>query len=135
MPTANEETILEAFRLARRADHRELRTLLHDDVTWHPAATAKWNPCRNADEAPHVLDGEAGEDPHPVLRRGAHALRARAPKHEQHLPERRPGEVEARDEPVLPERRCERERGRAAEERAVEVEERRGAHTDRPAAA
>ena len=55
MPTANEETILEAFRLARRADHRELRTLLHDDVTWHPAATAKWNPCRNADEVVRTL--------------------------------------------------------------------------------
>ena len=55
MPTANEETILEAFRLARRADHRELRTLLHDDVTWHPAATAKWNPCRNAEEVVRTL--------------------------------------------------------------------------------
>ena len=55
MPTANEETILEAFKLARRAEHRQLRLLLHDDVTWHPAATAKWNPCQNADEVVRTL--------------------------------------------------------------------------------
>ncbi|HEY3542059.1 MAG TPA: nuclear transport factor 2 family protein [Gaiellaceae bacterium] len=55
MPSANEETILEAFKLARRADHRQLRLLLHDDVTWHPAATAKWNPCKNADDVVRTL--------------------------------------------------------------------------------
>jgi len=55
MPSANEETILEAFKLARRAEHRQLRLLLHDDVTWHPAATAKWNPCKNADEVVRTL--------------------------------------------------------------------------------
>jgi ketosteroid isomerase-like protein len=55
MPTPNEETILEVFALARRADHRQLRTRLHDDVTWHPAATAKWNPCTNADDVVRTL--------------------------------------------------------------------------------
>jgi ketosteroid isomerase-like protein len=51
----NEETIEEAFRLARRADHRQLRTLLHDDITWRPASTAKWAECTTADEVVRTL--------------------------------------------------------------------------------
>jgi ketosteroid isomerase-like protein len=51
----NEDAIQELFQLARRADHRQLRTRLHDDVTWQPASTAKWNPCTNADEVVRTL--------------------------------------------------------------------------------
>lgn len=53
--TRNEELVQEVFRLARRADHRTLRTKLHDDVTWNPAATAKWKPCSDADEVVRTL--------------------------------------------------------------------------------
>jgi ketosteroid isomerase-like protein len=51
----NEETVHEVFRLARRADHRTLRTRLHDDVTWEPASTAKWSPCSDADEVVRTM--------------------------------------------------------------------------------
>jgi ketosteroid isomerase-like protein len=51
----NEETIHEVFNLARRADHRTLRTRLHDNVTWAPASTAKWNACSDADEVVRTM--------------------------------------------------------------------------------
>ena len=51
----NEEAVTEVFKLARRADHRTLRTRLHDDVTWHPASTGKWNPCMNVEEVVRTL--------------------------------------------------------------------------------
>jgi ketosteroid isomerase-like protein len=51
----NEERVEEIYKLARRADHRTLRTRLHDDATWQPAATAKWNPCKGADEVVRTL--------------------------------------------------------------------------------
>ena len=51
----NEDAIEEIFTLARRADHRALRARLQDDVTWHPASTAKWNPCTTADEVVRTL--------------------------------------------------------------------------------
>lgn len=51
----NEETVTEVFQLARRADHRTLRTRLADDVSWHPASTGKWNPCTTADEVVRTL--------------------------------------------------------------------------------
>ena len=55
MPTRNEEVVAEVFRLARRADHRALRTKLQDDVTWGPASSAKWKPCADADEVVRTL--------------------------------------------------------------------------------
>jgi ketosteroid isomerase-like protein len=55
MPSANEETVGEVFRLARRADHKALRTKLHDDVTWQPSTTAKWKACTSADEVVRTL--------------------------------------------------------------------------------
>jgi ketosteroid isomerase-like protein len=56
MPTSrNQEVVDEVFQLARRADHRKLRTHLHDDVTWRPAATGKWSPCTDADEVVRTL--------------------------------------------------------------------------------
>jgi ketosteroid isomerase-like protein len=51
----NQERVEEIYKLARRADHRTLRTKLRDDVTWQPAATAKWNPCEDADEVVRTL--------------------------------------------------------------------------------
>jgi hypothetical protein len=53
--SASEETVHEVYRLARRADHLALRKRLHDDATWHPAATARWNPCTTADEVVRTL--------------------------------------------------------------------------------
>lgn len=53
--SVNQDTIVEVFRLARRADHRELRKRLHDDVTWEPASQAKWKPCTTADEVVRTL--------------------------------------------------------------------------------
>ena len=51
----NEERIEEVFKLARRADHRKLREHLHENVTWQPASTAKWNACDDADEVVRTL--------------------------------------------------------------------------------
>jgi len=51
----NEEAVTEVFRLARRADHRELRLRLDDEVSWLPASTAKWNPCTNVDDVVRTL--------------------------------------------------------------------------------
>ncbi len=53
--SVNQDTIEEVFRLARRADHRELRRWLHDDATWQPASQAKWKPCTTADEVVRTL--------------------------------------------------------------------------------
>jgi ketosteroid isomerase-like protein len=55
MASANTAAIEEIFRLARRADHRTLRTHLHDDVTWHPAREGAWKPCTTADEVVRTL--------------------------------------------------------------------------------
>jgi ketosteroid isomerase-like protein len=55
MNSANTDAIEEVFHLARRADHRALRTRLHDDVTWEPADTGKWSPCNTADEVVRTL--------------------------------------------------------------------------------
>ena len=55
MASANTAAIEEIFRLARRADHRTLRTHLHDDVTWHPAREDAWKPCTSADEVVRTL--------------------------------------------------------------------------------
>ena len=50
MQTANTAAIEEIFHLARRADHRSLRTRLHDDASWHPAREGGWSPCTTADD-------------------------------------------------------------------------------------
>ena len=46
----NVEAVLEAYELARRSDHAQLRTRIVDDATWHPAKEGAWNPCRDADQ-------------------------------------------------------------------------------------
>ncbi|HVA29770.1 MAG TPA: hypothetical protein VMU58_00740 [Gaiellaceae bacterium] len=52
---ANVAAVQEIYKLARRANHAELRTRLHDDVTWHPAREGAWKPCVNADEVVRTL--------------------------------------------------------------------------------
>ena len=52
---ANAELVKEIYELARRANHRELRTRLHDDVTWHPAREDAWRACAGADEVVKTL--------------------------------------------------------------------------------
>jgi ketosteroid isomerase-like protein len=60
MQSANTAAIEEIFHLARHADHRLLRTRLHDDVTWHPAREGAWSPCTTADEVVRTLLWRAG---------------------------------------------------------------------------
>jgi ketosteroid isomerase-like protein len=54
------ETVAEAYALARRADHRKLRTLVADDATWHPAHEGAWNPCRDGDTVVRTLVWRSG---------------------------------------------------------------------------
>jgi ketosteroid isomerase-like protein len=51
----NTERVRELYDLARRTNHRELRTRLHDDVTWHPAREGVWDPCVDADEVVRTM--------------------------------------------------------------------------------
>ena len=43
------DVVRQAYGLARKGDHRQLRGLIADDATWHPARDGAWNPCRDAD--------------------------------------------------------------------------------------
>lgn len=43
------ETVQEAYALAKKGDHRTLRTIIEDDATWYPAKEGAWNPCLDAD--------------------------------------------------------------------------------------
>jgi ketosteroid isomerase-like protein len=56
----SKEVVHEAYALARRADHRTLRTLIADDATWHPAREGAWNPCRDGDMIVRTLLWRAG---------------------------------------------------------------------------
>jgi ketosteroid isomerase-like protein len=56
----NVRAVKEVYDLARRSNHKELRTRLHDDVTWHPAREGAWRPCTNADEVVRTLLWRAG---------------------------------------------------------------------------
>jgi ketosteroid isomerase-like protein len=51
----NAAAVHEIYELARRTNHSQLRTRLHDDVTWHPAREGAWKPCENADEVVRTL--------------------------------------------------------------------------------
>jgi ketosteroid isomerase-like protein len=55
MESKNLDAVREVYDLARRANHRELRTRLNDDVTWDPARVGAWNPCVNADQVVRTL--------------------------------------------------------------------------------
>jgi ketosteroid isomerase-like protein len=51
----NSERVKELYHLARRTNHRELRTRLHENVTWHPAKEGAWNPCIDADQVVRTM--------------------------------------------------------------------------------
>ncbi len=53
--STNVDRVLEAYELARKGDHRQLRTRFVDDATWHPAREGAWNPCRDADQIVRTL--------------------------------------------------------------------------------
>ena len=55
MAGTNVDAVREAYELARRGDHRALRTRILDDATWHPAREGAWNPCRDADQIVRTL--------------------------------------------------------------------------------
>ena len=55
------ETVQMAYALAKRADHRNLRPLIADDATWHPAKEGQWNPCRDADTIVRTMLWRAGQ--------------------------------------------------------------------------
>ena len=55
MASPNTDAVEKMFQLARRAEHRTLRTHLHDDVTWHPAEEGAWKACTTAEEVVRTL--------------------------------------------------------------------------------
>lgn len=55
MATGNADAVREVYKLARRANHKELRQRLVDDVKWDPAQVGVWNPCVNADQVVRTL--------------------------------------------------------------------------------
>ena len=55
MTGPNVAAVHELFKLARRANHREVRLRLHDDATWHPADEGAWKACETADEVVRTL--------------------------------------------------------------------------------
>jgi ketosteroid isomerase-like protein len=57
---SGQETVREAYALAKRSNHRELRQLIADDATWHPAREGAWNPCREGDMIVRTLLWRAG---------------------------------------------------------------------------
>ena len=69
-------------------------------------------------------DGQSLQQTHPVDRRSPRPVDSG--EQEQELPQGRPGEIACRQQAAPPERARERERGRSADQGAVEIEERRG---------
>jgi ketosteroid isomerase-like protein len=55
MPSPTVDSVREMYELARKAKHRELRTRLHEDITWDPAREGAWKPCTNADDVVRTL--------------------------------------------------------------------------------
>ena len=54
------ELVREAYRLAKRGDHRTLRGLIADDATWLPAREGAWKPCPDADSVVRTMLWRAG---------------------------------------------------------------------------
>ena len=54
------EIVQQAYGFAKRGDHRQLRELIADDATWHPAREGAWNPCRDGDTVVKTLLWRAG---------------------------------------------------------------------------
>jgi ketosteroid isomerase-like protein len=58
--SATLDIVQEAYGLARRGDHRQLRTLIADDATWHPAREGTWKPCADGDAIVKTLMWRTG---------------------------------------------------------------------------
>jgi ketosteroid isomerase-like protein len=56
----NVSAVFDAYELARKAKHEELRERIVDDAVWLPAKEASWNPCRNADQIVQTMLWRAG---------------------------------------------------------------------------
>ncbi len=54
------EVAAQAYALAKKSQHKQLRELIADDATWEPAKKAKWKPCINADQIVQALVWRAG---------------------------------------------------------------------------
>jgi ketosteroid isomerase-like protein len=54
------EIVQQAYGFAKRGDHRQLRELIADDATWHPAREGAWNPCRDGETVLKTLIWRAG---------------------------------------------------------------------------
>jgi ketosteroid isomerase-like protein len=54
------EIVRHAYQLARKGDHQQLRTMIEDDATWHPAREGAWNPCPDADWIVRTMLWRAG---------------------------------------------------------------------------
>jgi ketosteroid isomerase-like protein len=59
--SAARDLVEEAYALAKKSRHRELRQLIADDATWEPTAKRKWKACENADEIVRALLWRAGK--------------------------------------------------------------------------
>jgi ketosteroid isomerase-like protein len=57
---SGQDTVREAYALAKRGDHRQLRQLIADDATWHPPREGVWNPCREGDMIVRTLLWRSG---------------------------------------------------------------------------
>ena len=57
---SGQDTVREAYALAKRGDHRHLRQLIADDATWHPPREGDWNPCREGDMIVRTLVWRSG---------------------------------------------------------------------------
>ena len=57
---SGQDTVREAYALAKRGDHQQLRRLIADDATWHPPREGVWNPCREGDMIVRTLLWRSG---------------------------------------------------------------------------
>src|SRR5262249_33073204 len=48
--SAARDVVDEAYALAKKTKHKQLRLIIADDATWEPSAKRKWKACTNADE-------------------------------------------------------------------------------------
>jgi ketosteroid isomerase-like protein len=54
------DIVAEAYALAKKSNHRQLRELIADDATWEPTKKGKWNACKDADQIVRTLLWRAG---------------------------------------------------------------------------
>jgi ketosteroid isomerase-like protein len=60
LQSANIDAVQHVYDLARRGKRDEVRALLRDDATWHPAREGAWKPCTNADDVLRTILWRAG---------------------------------------------------------------------------